>query len=138
MKNIKKYLLYFFCLLTLSCGLNSCVVHEGDDTHSTGATTWQLCNHRWNGVYTDRDGLLVDHEIIFYPDGTGNESLIFDDGREWWEEQYDFYWDWANSQQTSIALRYPRGGVLYMDHVYIDFDYFSCLLDGVFVEFRGY
>ena len=36
MKNIKKYLLYFFCLLTLSCGLNSCVVHEGDDTHSTG------------------------------------------------------------------------------------------------------
>ena len=60
MKNIKKYLLYFFCLLTLSCGLNSCVVHEGDDTHGT-ATTWQLCNHRWNGVYTDRDGLLVDH-----------------------------------------------------------------------------
>lgn len=42
MKNIKKYLLYFFCLLTLSCGLNSCVVHEGDDTHGTGATTWQL------------------------------------------------------------------------------------------------
>lgn len=39
MKNIKKYLLYFICLLTLSCGLNSCVVHDDDEYHGTGATT---------------------------------------------------------------------------------------------------
>lgn len=138
MKNIGKYLLYFICLLTLSCGLNSCVVHDDDEYHGTGATTWQLCNYTWNAVYTDRYGQRVDHQIVFYLDGTGHESLIYDDGREWWEEVYDFYWDWANSQQTSIALRYPGGGLLYMDHVYIDFDRFSCLLDGVFVEFRSY
>ena len=56
---------------------------------------------------------------------------------EVWEEYYTFYWRWANSLQNSIALSYPGGGTLYMDHVYIKLDVFSCLLDGTFVTFRG-
>ena len=68
---------------------------------------------------------------------TFEEKLNQSSPAEVWEEYYEFYWHWANSLQNSIALNYPGGVVLYMDHVYINFDLFSCLLDGTFVTFRG-
>lgn len=83
------------------------------------------------------DGTLVNHQIIFYTGGQGEESLLCNYNGEVWEEYYTFYWRWANSLQNSIALSYPGGGTLYMDHVYIKLDVFSCLLDGTFVTFRG-
>ena len=76
-------------------------------------------------------------QIIFYTGGQGKESLLYNYYGEVWEEYYTFYWRWANSLQNSIALSYPGGGTLYMDHVYIKLDLFSCLLDGMFVTFRG-
>lgn len=91
----------------------------------------------WEANYSLEDGTFVNHQIIFYPGGMGNESLLYNYYGEVWEETYSFYWRWANNLQNSIALSYPGGGTIYMDHVYIKLDVFSCLLDGTFVTFRG-
>ena len=80
---------------------------------------------------------MVNHQIIFYTDGRGEESLLYDYYGEVWEERYDFYWQWSNSLQNSLTLSYPGGGILYMDQVYLDYDLFSCLLNGTYVNFRG-
>ena len=130
----------FHCLLLIGllAGLSGCEIRGGDYPPDEGTATWQLCNRMWEGLYTEPDGTQVDHQIIFYPDGTGEESLLYSYYGDAWEEYYDFRWFWANSVPNSIALDYRGGGRLYMDHVYIDRDYFSCLLNGTYVTFRGY
>lgn len=131
--------LYSFLLgISLLISLNGCEIRGGDYPPEGSVATWQLCNRLWEGMYTEASGAQVDHQIIFYPDGTGEESLFYSYYGDAWEEYYDFHWFWANSLQNSIALDYRSGGRLYMDHIYIDYDYFSCLLDGVYVTFRGY
>lgn len=130
------FTLIFFLILT-GMGVSGCTVDDDNGYPGSGATTWQLCDHLWQGYYSWDDGTLVDHQIIFYPDGRGHESLVCNYYGEVWEEYYEFYWHWANNLQNSVALNYPGGAVLYMDHIYIHFDLFSCLLDGTFVTFRG-
>ena len=137
MKRVGHYMTGILCFLFLLTGLNGCTVNDEDDYAGGGATTWELCNYLWQGYYSLDDGTWVNHQIIFYPGGYGDESLIYNYYGEVWEETYEFYWQWANSIQNSIALNYGGGNVLYMDHVYIQMDLFSCLLDGVFVTFRG-
>ena len=110
MKTLKRQTTLIFSLILIGIGLNGCVIDDENGYPGGGATTWQLCDH---------------------------ESLLCNYYGEVWEEYYEFYWHWANSLQNSIALNYPGGVVLYMDHVYINFDLFSCLLDGTFVTFRG-
>ena len=132
-----KKIIHTLCILTLLAAFQGCTVRGGDYPPYGENSTWALCNHLWEGTYVEADGSLVDHQIIFYPDGRGEESLLYNYYGEVWEEYYQFYWRWANSLQNSIALNYPGGVVLYMDHVYINFDLFSCLLDGTFVTFRG-
>lgn len=125
-------------LISLLAVLEGCEIRGGDYPPDNGSATWQLCNRMWEGLYTEPDGAQVDHQIIFYPDGTGEESLLYSYYGEAWEEYYEFHWFWANSVPNSIALDYRGGGRLYMDHVYIDADYLSCLLNGTYVTFRGY
>ena len=137
MTAFKRQTLFILWLALIVTGLGGCVINDEDGYPGTGATTWQLCDHLWQGYYSWSDATFVDHQIFFYPDGRGYESLLCNYFGEVWEETYDFYWHWANSLQNSIALEYPGGIVLYMDHVYIELDLFSCLLDGTFVTFRG-
>lgn len=136
MKECKRYL-PLLCLLVLLAAGSACSISDDDPTEGGGATTWELCDHLWEADYFVDDYTAVNHQIIFYPDGRGEESLLYNCEGEIWEEGYEFYWRWANSLQNSIALSYPGGGTLYMDHVYIKLDLFSCLLDGIFVTFRG-
>ncbi|MBM6733949.1 hypothetical protein H7U35_01735 [Mediterranea massiliensis] len=136
MKECKRYLPLFLCLLALLVAGSGCSIGESDYPEGGGATTWELCDHTWEANYSLDDGTLVNHQIIFYTGGQGEESLLYNYYGEVWEEYYTFYWRWANSLQNSIALSYPGGGTLYMDHVYIKLDLFSCLLDGMFVTFR--
>lgn len=133
-----KRLISCMFLISLLAVLEGCEIRGGDYPPDNGSATWQLCNRMWEGLYTEPDGAQVDHQIIFYPDGTGEESLLYSYYGEAWEEYYDFHWFWANSVPNSIALDYRGGGRLYMDHVYIDADYLSCLLNGTYVTFRGY
>lgn len=137
MKERKRYLPLLLCLLAQLVAGSGCSISESDYDGGTGATTWELCDHLWEANYSLEDGRFVNHQIIFYPGGMGNESLLYNYYGEVWEETYSFYWRWANNLQNSIALSYPGGGTIYMDHVYIKLDVFSCLLDGTFVTFRG-
>lgn len=137
MKERKRYLPLLLCLLALLVAGSGCSIGESDYDGGTGATTWELCDHLWEANYSLEDGTFVNHQIIFYPGGMGDESLLYNYYGEVWEETYSFYWRWANNFQNSIALSYPGGGTIYMDHVYIKLDVFSCLLDGTFVTFRG-
>ncbi len=137
MKERKRYLTLLLCLLAQLVAGSGCSISESDYDGGTGATTWELCDHLWEANYSLEDGTFVNHQIIFYPGGMGDESLLYNYYGEVWEETYSFYWRWANNLQNSIALSYPGGGTIYMDHVYIKLDVFSCLLDGTFVTFRG-
>ena len=137
MKERKRYLPFLLCLLAQLVAGSGCSISESDYDGGTGATTWELCDHLWEANYSLEDGTFVNHQIIFYPGGMGDESLLYNYYGEVWEETYSFYWRWANNLQNSIALSYPGGGTIYMDHVYIKPDVFSCLLDGTFVTFRG-
>lgn len=137
MKERKRYLALLLCLLAQLVAGSGCSISESDYDGGTGATTWELCDHLWEANYSLEDGTFVNHQIIFYPGGMGDESLLYNYYGEVWEETYSFYWRWANNLQNSIALSYPGGGTIYMDHVYIKLDVFSCLLDGTFVTFRG-
>ena len=137
MKERKRYLPLLLCLLAQLVAGSGCSISESDYDGGTGATTWELCDHLWEANYSLEDGTFVNHQIIFYPGGMGDESLLYNYCGEVWEETYSFYWRWANNLQNSIALSYPGGGTIYMDHVYIKLDVFSCLLDGTFVTFRG-
>ncbi|HJD94962.1 MAG TPA: hypothetical protein K8W07_08355 [Bacteroides togonis] len=137
MKECKRYLFSLLCFFVLLTVGSSCSIGESDYDGGTGATTWELCDHLWEANYSLEDGTFVNHQIIFYPGGMGDESLLYNYYGEVWEETYSFYWRWANNLQNSIALSYPGGGTIYMDHVYIKLDVFSCLLDGTFVTFRG-
>ena len=122
MKECKRYLFSLLCFFVLLTVGSSCSIGESDYDGGTGATTWELCDHLWEANYSLEDG---------------DESLLYNYYGEVWEETYSFYWRWANNLQNSIALSYPGGGTIYMDHVYIKLDVFSCLLDGTFVTFRG-
>lgn len=137
MKECKRYLFSLLCFFVLLTVGSSCSIGESDYDGGTGATTRELCDHLWEANYSLEDGTFVNHQIIFYPGGMGDESLLYNYYGEVWEETYSFYWRWANNLQNSIALSYPGGGTIYMDHVYIKLDVFSCLLDGTFVTFRG-
>ena len=137
MKERKRYLPLLLCLLAQLGAGSGCPLSESDYDGGTGATTWELCDHLWEANYSLEDGTFVNHQIIFYPSGMGDESLLYNYYGEVWEETYSFYWRWANNLQNSIALSYPGGGTIYMDHVYIKLDVFSCLLEGTFVTFRG-
>lgn len=137
MKECKRYLFSLLCFFVLLTVGSSCSIGESNYDGGTGATTWELCDHLWEANYSLEDGTFVNHQIIFYPGGMGDESLLYNYYGEVWEETYSFYWRWANNLQNSIALSYPGGGTIYMDHVYIKLDVFSCLLDGTFVTFRG-
>lgn len=137
MKECKRYLFSLLCFFVLLTVGSSCSIGESDYDGGTGATTWELCDHLWEANYSLEDGTFVNHQIIFYPGGMGDESLLYNYYGEVWEETYSFYWRWANNLRNSIALSYPGGGTIYMDHVYIKLDVFSCLLDGTFVTFRG-
>ena len=137
MKERKRYLPLLLCLLAQLVAGSGCSISESDYDGETGATTWELCDHLWEANYSLEDGTFVNHQIIFYPGGMCDESLLYYYYGEVWEETYSFYWRWANNLQNSIALSYPGGGTIYMDHVYIKLDVFSCLLDGTFVTFRG-
>ncbi len=137
MKERKRYLPFLLCLLAQLVAGSGCSISESDYDGGTGATTWELCDHLWEANYSLEDGTFVNHQIIFYPGGMGDESLLYNYYGKVWEETYSFYWRWANNLQNSIALSYPGGGTIYMDHVYIKLDVFSCLLDGTFVTFRG-
>ncbi len=137
MKECKRYLFSLLCFFVLLTVGGSCSIGESDYAEGSGATTWELCDHLWEANYSLDDGTFVNHQIIFYPGGMGDESLLYNYYGEVWEETYSFYWRWANNLQNSIALSYPGGGTIYMDHVYIKLDVFSCLLDGTFVTFRG-
>lgn len=137
MKERKRYLPFLLCLLAQLVAGSGCSISESDYDGGTGATTWELCDHLWEANYSLEDGTFVNHQIIFYPGGMGDESLLYNYYGEVWEETYSFYWRWANNLQNSIALSYPGGGTIYMDHVYIKLDVFSCLLEGTFVTFRG-
>ena len=137
MKECKRYLFSLLCFFVLLTVGSSCSIGESDYDGGTGATTWELCDHLWEANYSLEDGTFVNHQIIFYPGGMGDESLLYNYYGEVWDETYSFYWRWANNLQNSIALSYPGGGTIYMDHVYIKLDVFSCLLDGTFVTFRG-
>lgn len=137
MKERKRYLPFLLCLLAQLVAGSGCSISESDYDGGTGATTWELCDHLWEANYSLEDGTFVNHQIIFYPGGMGDESLLYNYYGEVWGETYSFYWRWANNLQNSIALSYPGGGTIYMDHVYIKLDVFSCLLDGTFVTFRG-
>ena len=137
MKERKRYLTLLLCLLAQLVAGSGCSISESDYDGGTGATTWELCDHLWEANYSLEDGTFVNHQIIFYPGGMGDESLLYNYYGEVWEETYSFYWRWANNLQNSIALSYPGGGTIYMDHVYIKLDVFSCLLEGTFVTFRG-
>lgn len=137
MKECKRYLFSLLCFFVLLTVGSSCSIGESDYDGGTGATTWELCDHLWEANYSLEDGTFVNHQIIFYPGGMGDESLLYNYYGEVWEETYSFYWRWANNLQNSIALSYPGGGTIYMDHVYIKLDVFFCLLDGTFVTFRG-
>ncbi len=137
MKERKRYLPLLLCLLAQLVAGSGCSISESDYDGGTGATTWELCDYLWEANYSLEDGTFVNHQIIFYPGGMGDESLLYNYYGEVWEETYSFYWRWANNLQNSIALSYPGGGTIYMDHVYIKLDVFSCLLDGTFVTFRG-
>lgn len=137
MKECKRYLFSLLCFFVLLTVGGSCSIGESDYDGGTGATTWELCDHLWEANYSLEDGTFVNHQIIFYLGGMGDESLLYNYYGEVWEETYSFYWRWANNLQNSIALSYPGGGTIYMDHVYIKLDVFSCLLDGTFVTFRG-
>ena len=137
MKERKRYLPLLLCFLAQLVAGSGCSISESDYDGGTGATTWELCDHLWEANYSLEDGTFVNHQIIFYPGGMGDESLLYNYYGEVWEETYSFYWRWANNLQNSIALSYPGGGTIYMDHVYIKLDVFSCLLDGTFVTFRG-
>lgn len=137
MKERKRYLPFLLCLLAQLVAGSGCSISESDYDGGTGATTWELCDHLWEANYSLEDGTFVNHQIIFYPGGMGDESLLYNYYGEVWEGTYSFYWRWANNLQNSIALSYPGGGTIYMDHVYIKLDVFSCLLDGTFVTFRG-
>lgn len=137
MKERKRYLTLLLCLLAQLVAGSGCSISESDYDGGTGATTWELCDHLWEANYSLEDGTFVNHQIIFYPGGMGDESLLYNYYGKVWEETYSFYWRWANNLQNSIALSYPGGGTIYMDHVYIKLDVFSCLLDGTFVTFRG-
>lgn len=137
MKERKRYLPFLLCLLAQLVAGSGCSISESDYDGGTEATTWELCDHLWEANYSLEDGTFVNHQIIFYPGGMGDESLLYNYYGEVWEETYSFYWRWANNLQNSIALSYPGGGTIYMDHVYIKLDVFSCLLDGTFVTFRG-
>ena len=137
MKERKRYLPFLLCLLAQLVAGSGCSISESDYDGGTGATTWELCDHLWEANYSLEDGTFVNHQIIFYPGGMGDESLLYNYYGKVWEENYSFYWRWANNLQNSIALSYPGGGTIYMDHVYIKLDVFSCLLDGTFVTFRG-
>lgn len=137
MKERKRYLPLLLCLLAQLVAGSGCSISESDYDGGTGATTWELCDHLWEANYSLEDGTFVNHQIIFYPGGMGDESLLYNYYGKVWEETYSFYWRWANNLQNSIALSYPGGRTIYMDHVYIKLDVFSCLLDGTFVTFRG-
>ena len=132
MKECKRYLFSLLCFFVLLTVGSSCSIGESDYDGGTGATTCELCDHLWEANYSLEDGTFVNHQIIFYPGGMGDESLLYNYYGEVWEETYSFYWRWANNLQNSIALSYPGGGT-----IYIKLDVFSCLLDGTFVTFRG-
>ena len=122
MKECKRYLFSLLCFFVLLTVGSSCSIGESDYDGGTGATTWELCDHLWEANYSLEDGTFVNHQIIFYPGGMGDESLLYNYYGEVWEETYSFYWRWANNLQNSIALSYPGGGTIYMDHVYIKLD----------------
>ncbi len=132
-----KKIIHTLCILTLLAAFQGCTVRGGDYPPYGENSTWALCNHLWESTYTETDGSLVNHQIIFYTDGRGEESLLYDYYGEIWEEHYEFYWQWSNSLQNSLTLSYPGGGILYMDQVYLDYDLFSCLLNGIYINFRG-
>ena len=107
MKERKRYLPLLLCLLAQLVAGSGCSISESDYDGGTGATTWELCDHLWEANYSLEDGTFVNHQIIFYPGGMGDESLLYNYYGEVWEETYSFYWRWANNLQNSIALSYP-------------------------------
>lgn len=76
MKERKRYLPLLLCLLALLVAGSSCSIGESDYPEGSGATTWELCGHTWEANYSLDDGRLVNHQIIFYTGGQGEESLL--------------------------------------------------------------
>ena len=130
---------FLFCMISGLVVFGGCEVVGGDAPADNIGSSWNLCNHLWQAVYTADDGATVYHSITFYPGGTGEEEIgyAYADG-SYYPEYYRFSWQWASSSYTSIGLYYGGGNVLYMDNVYIGPDYLSCLFEGRFITFRGY
>ena len=77
MKERKRYLPLLLCLLAQLVAGSGCSISESDYDGGTGATTWELCDHLWEANYSLEDGTFVNHQIIFYPGGMGDESLLY-------------------------------------------------------------
>lgn len=69
MKECKRYLPLFLCLLALLVAGSGCSIGESDYPEGGGATTWELCDHTWEANYSLDDGTLVNLKSFSIPAG---------------------------------------------------------------------
>lgn len=121
-------------LLVLTIGISSCEIEDDYNTDE------RLCNKYWTETYDTEGGEFCTHELIFYLDGGGEETFIYErtdasGNSTRTEENYVFNWDWTDSRMESLDLQYTSGTVLYFDNVIVGDHELSGVFDGTAVRF---
>jgi len=121
-------------LLVLTIVISSC---EVDDYNIDEV----LCDKYWTKTYYTNDGKFCTHELIFYLDGGGKETFIYQyrvNGNSYEDtDNYYFDWNWTDNRMNSLDLRYNSGTILYFDDVVVSDHSLSGIFDGTEVIFRN-
>ena len=130
----------------LLVNLTSCEVRIDefyDDDHIGGSyynRSQELCSRTWVSTYRNVDGNYCVQELDFYLDRTGVDYLRIEYPNGSYDEfEYYFTWNWDNSAQTSLRMKYGPKDVSYLDGIYLGGNRLSGYLDGRnnFVEYIG-
>ena len=134
----KTNILSLILLLTILCGLNSCVDKPLDPIDNP---EYILCNSAgWWDEYYDA-GDYCEQRLIFYSDGRGEESIICHFSEfpgDFKEYKYSFHWAWDDDDYRSIYMEYDNGDYILFDDLRIYPNELSGYLGNDYVNFEPF
>lgn len=142
MNIIKKHFHFLLAAIVIT-GITACdsddwEFHDDDDiSYEYRETTRLLCDKYWIQDFIE-DEVRCTQEFIFDWGRTGVEryTRYYPGNTE--IDEYDFYWNWDNINQTSIRMKYLNGDLIYFNNVRVSKSWLTGIWDGVEVEFEGY